>query len=71
MYEKIIVSLITIIITLVRYIQLLPTRQSMMPGGELFIPLWVFILWALGHEFLHEIRRADKGGYGLNDNIED
>lgn len=69
MYEKIIVSLITIIVTMGKYIQMLPYRDTLSPGGELFIPLWVFILWALGHEFLHEIRRADKGGYGLNDKI--
>lgn len=69
MYEKIIVTLMTIIITMVRYIQMIPVRGHLKPGGEMFIPLWVFVLWVVGHEFLMEVRRAERGGYGINDDV--
>lgn len=50
MYIKIIVALTTIIATLLTYIAQIPARETMMPGGELFIPFYMFMLWMVGHE---------------------
>ena len=50
MYIKIIVALSTIIATLLTYIAQIPARGSMMPGGELFIPFYMFMVWMVGHE---------------------
>lgn len=50
MYMKIIVALTTIIATLLTYIAQIPARGSMMPGGELFIPFYMFMVWMVGHE---------------------
>lgn len=50
MYIKIIVALSTIIVTLLTYIAQIPARGSMMPGGELFIPFYMFMVWMVGHE---------------------
>lgn len=50
MYIKIIVALTTIIATLLTYIAQIPARRSMMPGGELFIPFYMFMVWMVGHE---------------------
>lgn len=71
MYEKIIVALLTVILTMAQYIMALPYRTTMMPGGEVFNFLWVFIIWCVGHEFKKEVERAERGGYGINDRIED
>ena len=71
MKEKIIVALLTVILTMAQYIMALPHRTTMMPGGELFNFLWVFIIWYVGHEFKKEVEKADREGYGLNDRIED
>lgn len=50
MYIKIIVALTTIIATLLTYIAQIPARETMMPGGELFIPFYVLMVWMVGHE---------------------
>lgn len=50
MYIKIIVALSTIIATLLTYIAQIPARETMMPGGELFIPFYVLMVWMVGHE---------------------
>lgn len=71
MYEKIIVALLTVILTMAQYIMALPNRTTMRPGGELFNFLWVLIIWYVGHEFKKEVERAERGGYGINDKIED
>ena len=71
MKEKIIVALLTVILTMAQYIMALPHRTTMMPGGELFNFLWVLIIWYVGHEFKKEVEKAEKGGYGINDRIED
>lgn len=67
MKEKIIVGLLTVIITMAQYIMALPNRETMMPGGEIFNFLWVLIIWYVGREFKREVERAEKGGYGAND----
>lgn len=53
MYIKIIVALSTIIATLLTYIAQIPARETMMPGGEIFIPFYVFMVWMIGHEVKH------------------
>lgn len=53
MYVKIIVALMTIISTLAVYITQIPVRESMMPGGELFIPFYMLLFWMVGHEVKH------------------
>lgn len=53
MYIKIIVALSTIIATLLTYIAQIPARETMMPGGELFIPFYVLMVWMVGHEVKH------------------
>lgn len=50
MQIKIIVSLLTIIGTLLTYIAQIPVRESMMPGGEIFIPFYMLLVWMVGHE---------------------
>jgi len=50
MAVKIIVGLITLIITLLTYIAQIPARGSMMPGGEIFIPVYMLLVWMVGHE---------------------
>lgn len=67
MYAKIIVALLTVILTMAQYIMALPHRTTMRPGGELFNFLWVFIIWYVGREFKKEVESAEKGGYGAND----
>lgn len=64
MKEKTIVFLLTMNITMGIYILRLPTRSSFAPGGELFIPLWVFTIWLLGSlikEEMNEERNVDNG----------
>nr|DAJ26474.1 MAG TPA: hypothetical protein [Caudoviricetes sp.] len=50
MYVKIIVALTTIIGTMAVYISQIPVRESMMPGGEIFIPVYMLLVWMVGHE---------------------
>lgn len=50
MYIKIIVALTTIIGTMAVYISQIPVRESMMPGGEIFIPVYMLLVWMVGHE---------------------
>ncbi|WP_181503559.1 hypothetical protein [Dolosigranulum pigrum] len=50
MQIKIIVALLTIIGTLLTYIAQIPARGSMMPGGEIFIPVYMLLVWMVGHE---------------------
>lgn len=50
MQIKIIVALLTIIGTLLTYIAQIPVRESMMPGGEIFIPVYMLLVWMVGHE---------------------
>lgn len=50
MAVKIIVGLITIIATMGVYITQIPVRESMMPGGEIFIPFYMLLVWMVGHE---------------------
>lgn len=58
MKEKLIVALFTINITLLIYILELPNRPTYAPGGEMFIPVFIFFAWLIGHE----IRKELKGG---------
>lgn len=50
MQIKIIVALLTIIGTLLTYIAQIPARGSMMPGGEIFFPVYMLLVWMVGHE---------------------
>lgn len=50
MAVKIIVGLITLIVTLLTYIAQIPVRESMMPGGEIFFPVYMLLVWMVGHE---------------------
>lgn len=59
MYIKIIVALTTIIATLLTYIAQIPARETMMPGGELFIPFYMFMVWMVGHE-VYKGRKVDE-----------
>lgn len=59
MYVKIIVALMTIISTLAVYIAQIPVRESMMPGGELFIPFYMLLFWMIGHD-VYKGKKADE-----------
>lgn len=59
MYVKIIVALMTIISTLAVYITQIPVRESMMPGGELFIPFYMLLFWMVGHD-VYKGRKVDE-----------
>ena len=59
MYIKIIVALSTIIATLLTYIAQIPARETMMPGGEIFIPFYMFMVWMVGHE-VQKGRKVDQ-----------
>ncbi|WP_201711570.1 hypothetical protein [Dolosigranulum pigrum] len=59
MYIKIIVALSTIIATLLTYIAQIPVRESMMPGGELFIPFYMLLFWMVGHD-VYKGKKVDE-----------
>ncbi|MGX7359658.1 hypothetical protein ACWOES_08280 [Dolosigranulum pigrum] len=59
MYIKIIVALTTIIGTMAVYISQIPVRESMMPGGELFIPFYMLLFWMVGHD-VYKGRKVDE-----------
>lgn len=62
MKEKIIVALATINLTLLVYIWELPNRVNLRPGGEIFIPLYVLVIWYIGHEMQKQIREDKQRG---------
>lgn len=60
MKEKLIVALFTINITLLIYIMELPHRPNFAPGGELAVPVLVFLFWLIGHEIKQNESRHHK-----------
>lgn len=62
MKEKLIVALASINIALLIYISQLPSRVNYMPGGEIFIPAFVFAFWAVGHSFQKALKEARRDG---------
>lgn len=65
MKEKLIIGLLSVNIALIIYISQLPNRANFMPGGEIFIPAFAFIFWAVGHSFqkaLKEVREDGQAG---------
>lgn len=64
MKEKIIVFSLALNLSLLIYIMELPSRVNLMPGGEIFIVPFVFLIWLYGHELLKDKKRREDEDLG-------